>query len=128
MSARKSQEPIIVIGYGNKIAGWIGIPGGRLMGDKDIVRAARLAAAENMDVSLYQDIFTAKAKIDDPKNLVGVFAAFAAYDKERIRLLKAPESLWDSLGLTKNDENPSQPIISTTTYVIDGEKYKVPNV
>lgn len=128
MSTRKSQEPIIVVGYGNKVAGWIGVPGGRLMGDEKIAKAARLAASTNMLISMYQELFTAKAQIDDPQNLLGVFAAFYAYDNERIRLLKAPAALWEELGLEKPSDTPEAPAVYTTTYVIDSEKYEVPNV
>lgn len=128
MSARKSQEPIVVVGFGSKIAGWAGVPGGRLMGDPDVVKAARLAAADEMKVSMYRNLFTAKAEISNPKNLLGVFAAFYAYDDARIRLLKAPKELWDELGFTPTKEQTAQPVISTSVYVIDGEKYEVPYV
>lgn len=128
MSARKSQEPIIVIGFGSKIAGWVGVPGGRLMGDPDVVKAARLAAADQMEISMYRNLFTTKADISNPKNLLGVFAAFYAYDDARIRLLKAPQELWDQLGFIPTKEQVFQPAPSTSVYVIDGEKYEVPYV
>lgn len=128
MSARKSQEPIIVVGYGNKVAGWVGVPGGRLMGDEDVVKAARLAAAINLETPMYRHLFTAKAKIEDPNDFLGVFAAFYAYDQERIRLLKAPKDLWDTLGFDPNAEQEAQSTVSTSVYMIDGEEYEVPNV
>lgn len=128
MSARKSQEPIIVVGYGSKIAGWVGVPGGRLMGDEEVVKAARLAAAIKLETPMYRHLFTAPAQIDDPKNLLGVFAAFYSYDQERIRLLKAPRELWEVLGFSPTSEQVAQPVLSTTVYMIDNERYEVPNV
>lgn len=96
---KKTDNPMIVARYGDKVAGWVGSEkGGRLYGDDEWVKSAKDAAAVNLEFTLYGDV-DLKADIDDPNNPAGAFAALAWFARERIRISKAPEGMMDSLGL-----------------------------
>ena len=96
---KKTDSPMIVARFGDKVAGWVGsAKGGRLYGDDEWVANAKAAADVNLEFTLYEDI-ALKADIDDPKNPAGAFAALAWFAKERIRITKAPEGMMASLGL-----------------------------
>lgn len=96
---KKTDSPMIVARYGDKVAGWVGSEkGGRLYGDEEWVKSAREAADVNLEFTLYEDV-DLRADIDNPENPAGAFAALAWYAKERIRITKAPEGMMDSLGL-----------------------------
>lgn len=96
---KKTDSPMIVARYGDKVAGWVGSEkGGRLYGDEEWVKSAKDAAEANLEFTLYEDI-ELRADIDDPANPAGAFAALAWFARERIRISKAPEGMMDSLGL-----------------------------
>lgn len=96
---KKIDTPMIVARYGDKIAGWVGNEdGGMLYGDKEWVENAKAVAASGLEFTLYEDV-ALKADIDDPQNAAGAFAALAWFPKERIRIIKAPEGMMESLGL-----------------------------
>lgn len=96
---KKTDTPMIVARYGDKVAGWVGSEqGGRLYGDEEWVASAKLAAEANLEFTLYEDI-ALKADINDPENPAGAFAALAWFAKERIRITKAPAGMMESLGL-----------------------------
>ena len=101
---KKTDSPMIVARFGDKVAGWVGSDkGGRLYGDEEWVASAKTAADANIEFTLYEDI-DLKADIDDPKNPAGAFAALAWFAKERIRITKAPEGMMASLGLLDTPE------------------------
>lgn len=101
---KKSESPMIVARFGDKVAGWVGSEkGGRLYGDEEWVASAKAAAEANLEFTLYEDI-ELKADIDDPSNPAGAFAALAWLAKERIRITQAPEGMMESLGLLDTPE------------------------
>lgn len=101
---KKSDSPMIVARFGDKVAGWVASDeGGRLYGDTEWVASAKAAAEANLEFVLYEDI-ELKADISDPKNPAGAFAALAWLAKERIRITKAPEGMMESLGLLDTPE------------------------
>lgn len=101
---KKTDSPMIVARFGDKVAGWIGSEkGGRLYGDDEWVASAKAAADANLEFTLYEDI-DLKADINDPENPAGAFAALAWLAKERIRITKAPEGMMESLGLLETPE------------------------
>jgi hypothetical protein len=101
---KKTDSPMIIARFGDKVAGWVGSDkGGRLYGDEEWVASAKAAADANLEFTLYEDI-DLKADIDDPANPAGAFAALAWLAKERIRITKAPEGMMESLGLLDTPE------------------------
>lgn len=137
---KKTDSPMIVARFGDKVAGWVGSDkGGRLYGDEEWVASAKEAASVNLEFTLYEDI-DLKADIDDPSNPAGAFAALAWLAKERIRITKAPAGMMESLGLldtplevdtldshdgnfTEDDREFLETHVELT---IDGEKVWVP--
>lgn len=97
---RKIEEPILVVEYEGRFAGWIGSPRGcRVYGDTEWIEHARLASGAKLNFSIHEGMVPLQADLNDGRNPAGAFAAFAWFARERIRVKQAPAGLMEELGL-----------------------------
>lgn len=102
---KKIEEPVLVVEYRGKVAGWIGsVHGCKVRGDAEWIASAKEASLMQAEFDLHEGHVHLIADLDDPVNAAGAFAAFAWMAKERIRVLKAPEGLLDELMLLAEPE------------------------
>lgn len=103
--ARPGGGPIVLVDIDGRRAMWCA---GRLYGDEELVREARLAAVASSAVPLHPFAPPVIASLESP---LGAAAALASYMPGRARIVEAPGEVWDRISvggcLDPPDSEPS---------------------